>query len=64
VDVCVLVHGLTHAEKVALFERVAELGWETGWPLSVLAMDAEEFNRLVALEARLALDILREGLAA
>ncbi len=64
VDVCVIVKGLTRTEKILLFEQAAEVGWETGCPLSVLAMDESEFHKLLELEARLALDIISEGVPA
>lgn len=64
VDVCILVEKLTRAEKIEVFDRVAELGWQTGLPLSALVMDTDEFDRLRRLEARLALDIDREGISA
>lgn len=64
VDVCAVIQGLTRPEKIRIFERAAELGWETACPLSVLAMDEAEFNKLLELEARLALDIVNEGVPA
>jgi predicted nucleotidyltransferase len=63
VDVLVLVRGLTRPEKIAVIEAAGELGLAAGRSVSALAMDAEEFQKLRTLEARLALDIDREGVS-
>jgi uncharacterized protein len=64
VDVLVLIEGLTRPEKIAVFEVAAEVGIEGGMTLSALAMTPTEMDRLRSLEARLALDIDREGIPA
>ena len=62
-DIAVLVQGLTKAEKVAAIGDAVELEWSLGLKISPLLMTPEEFAKLTALEAGLALDIAREGLA-
>jgi uncharacterized protein len=64
VDVLVLVDGVTHAEKIAIFELAAEIGIDGGMALSALVMSPTEFQRLRSIEARIALDIDREGISA
>lgn len=61
-DIAVLVRGLTKAEKVAAIGDAAELGWPIGLKISPLLMTPEDFAQLAELEARLALDILSEGI--
>jgi uncharacterized protein len=63
-DVLVLIHGLTRPEKTEVLELAAELGIESGIAVSALAMATVEFERLRSLEARIALDIDREGVPA
>ncbi len=61
IDVLVLVDDLTHREKIEAIEIGAEVSLESAVSLSTLVMDARAFDELRRLEARLALDIDREG---
>ena len=63
VDVCVLIEDLTHREKVEAVELAAMVALPTGLTLSALVMSPPELQRLRDIEARLALDIDREGLS-
>ena len=54
---------LTKAEKVEAIGDAAELGWPLGLRISPFLMTPEEFAQLAELEARLALDILNEGIS-
>lgn len=62
VDVLALVQGLTHEEKVEAIGIGTEVSLETGAWLAPLVMAPVEFDKLRQLEARLALDIDREGI--
>lgn len=62
-DMAVLVRDLTKAEKVLAIGDAAELGWPLGLKISPLLMTPDEFENLRQLEARLALDIVAEGIA-
>lgn len=62
-DVLALVRGLTHDEKVEAIGIGTEVSLETGAWLAPLVMDPVAFDKLRQLEARLALDIDREGIA-
>lgn len=63
IDLLVLLEGLTHAEKVRAIELGAEVSLETDTWLSPLVMAPAAFRDLIRLEARLALDIEREGVS-
>lgn len=63
IDVVVIVEGLDPALKDRILEEVARVELEHLRPVSVLALDEEEFNRLYCRERRIALDIRREGVA-
>jgi predicted nucleotidyltransferase len=63
-DVLVLVRGLTRQEKIDVFGLASELGIDAGISISALAMTPEELDKLRALEARIAIDIDREGISA
>ena len=62
-DIAAVVEELTKAEKVEAIGDAAELGWRMGVRVSALLMHPEEMQRLVDLEARLARDILEEGIS-
>lgn len=64
VDVLVLIEGLTHREKIAVIGEATEVSLASGDSLSPLAMDPAQLAELRRLEARLALDIDREGIEA
>lgn len=63
IDVFVSIRGLSRSEKIEAIELAAMVALGSGRALSALAMDPDEFERLKSLEARLALDIEREGIA-
>jgi predicted nucleotidyltransferase len=63
IDVLVLIRGLTRAEKIESIEIGAMMALGSGRAISPLPMEVAEFERLRSLEARLALDIDREGVA-
>ena len=63
VDVAVVVRGLDAEIKRRLFRIIAEIELEHLTPLSTLVLSEERFAHLVARERRIALDILREGIA-
>jgi predicted nucleotidyltransferase len=62
VDVVVLVRALTRREKIHAIELGCEVATGTGIALSPFVLSEAEFEMLVRLESRLALDIEREGL--
>ncbi len=63
IDVAVVVDGMTHGEKVAIFELSGEIALPRGVTLSAFAQSTAEMDRLRALEARIARDIDVEGIA-
>jgi predicted nucleotidyltransferase len=63
IDVLVLIRDLTRAEKIESIEIGAMTALGSGRAISPLPMEVAEFDRLRSLEARLALDIDREGVA-
>ncbi len=63
VDVAVVVDGLTREERIRCGELAADVCLIHGVCLTPLAFAADELDRLVSLEARIAHDILSEGVA-
>ena len=63
VDILVLVQNLSRPEKNEVLDAASELGMGAGVTVSALAMSTAEFERLRRLEARIALDIDRDGIA-
>ncbi|MBI3185172.1 MAG: nucleotidyltransferase domain-containing protein [Myxococcales bacterium] len=61
IDVLLLVRGLTEADKWAAAEEAASLMMRERVVLSVLCLDVEEYQRMLAREKTLALDVEREG---
>jgi predicted nucleotidyltransferase len=62
IDLLVLIAELTNSDKIEAIELCSEVSLQTGLNLSPLVMSPPELDRLRMLEARLALDIDREGI--
>jgi predicted nucleotidyltransferase len=63
VDLCVVVDGLEDAERAEVMDVVARVAVERDVPLSPLVWSAEQLERYLAIEYRLAEDITRRGVA-
>jgi uncharacterized protein len=63
IDIAVIVSDLSRETKRNLLNLVADIEVEYLVPLSTIIFDNSEFNRLLAQERRLALDIMKEGIA-
>lgn len=63
IDLCVVVDGLTHREHVEIIELGADRAIDLGVDLSVHAWSRERFQRELATEQRLMLDIVEKGIA-
>lgn len=61
VDVLVLVHDRSRINRDRVYEYVLDAALESGLDISLSIYDAEDFERLVALRAPFALNVIREG---
>lgn len=63
IDIAIIVRNLTGELKNRILDQVAEIEFDFVMPLSVLVLSEEEFDNLKKRERRLALDILKGGIA-
>jgi len=61
-DLAIIVNGLDHPLKLAIFDVIADAELEHLKTLSALVLSSEDFQRLKSRERRIALDIEREGI--
>jgi predicted nucleotidyltransferase len=63
VDLCIVVRGLTHRDRVDAIEITAEVAVDTLVDLAPLVLGQEQLQRYLDIEYRLAEDIVQRGIA-
>jgi predicted nucleotidyltransferase len=62
IDLAIIVPGLDRRLKNVILDAICDLEIEHDTPVSALVMSVADFDKLLSLERRIALDIEKEGI--